>query len=52
MIILLTVRRYSMAILLPASFKRLPPGSAEAVRRGHRFVLLGGPHRGGTATAP
>jgi len=48
MIILLTVRRYSMAILLPASFKRLPPGSAEAVRRGHRFVLLGGPHRGGT----
>ena len=47
-IVLLIVRRYSTAILLPPSFKRLPPGSADGVRRGHRFVMLGGPHRGGT----
>ena len=44
----ITVQRYSLSILVPASFKQLPAGAAVDILRHHRFVLLGGPHRGGT----
>ena len=49
-IIAVLVRKYSGLLLLPPSFKRLPLDDAGAARllREHRFVLLGGPHRGGT----
>ena len=49
-IIAVLVRKYSGLLLLPPSFKRLPLDEAGAARilREHRFVLMGGPHRGGT----
>ena len=44
------MRQYSGLLLLPPSFKRLPLDEAGAARllREHHFVLMGGPHRGGT----
>ena len=49
-ILTLIMRRYSSLILLPPSFKRLQldeEGVAQLLSE-HRFVLMGGPHRGGT----
>ena len=49
-ILAVLLRQYSGLLLLPPSFKRLPLDEAGAARllREHRFVLMGGPHRGGT----
>ena len=49
-IIAVVMRQYSGLLLLPPSFKRLPLDEAGAARllREHHFVLMGGPHRGGT----
>ena len=49
-ILAVLLRQYSGLMLLPPSFKRLPLDEAGAARllREHRFVLMGGPHRGGT----
>ena len=49
-IIAVVMRQYSGLLLLPPSFKRLPLDEVGAARllREHRFVLMGGPHRGGT----
>ena len=49
-IIAVVMRQYSGLLLLPPSFKRLAldeAGEAQLLRE-HRFVLMGGPHRGGT----